>query len=709
LLVGLCALPAIAAFDDGFKAQEGPVNIQADRLIYEEENDTYEAEGDVLITFSGGSLSADRVILRKPINTAYAKGKAVLKSDKDVLEGDSIIFNIDTKTGTVDGGKMFAAQNHVYIKGRELEKVGEASYRIQDAVATTCDGPNPAWQLKSREMNVTIDGYGTLKHGTFYAREMPILYLPYMIFPVKTTRQSGFLLPYLSYSKDKNGADVELPFYWAIAENMDATFYQRFMSKRGYKQGAEFRYALSPESSGVIYGDYLYQDRLRIEESNSVLSRDWEDNHDRWSYFWQHESVFDNGYYLRADIARVSDHWYFKDFSNRNYYKDHYARESESPFNRVLFDGSQSVPFLDSKVRFAKDWSLFNLTALARYTDDFSRDSNANTLQQYPEVTLTAINQPLPYAPLRFDMTTSYNNYYRSEGQKGSLYDMRPALSLPFSLGPYAQVLPRFEWDGALWSAQGDEVPGIDQNGNRSSYVAGSMVTSEVQRIYHVNGKNVQKIRHGIRTEIGYAYSPHVDQTDSPDFVEQLNKQNAVSYALINTLMLKMNGGQSGPRYWELMRLKLAQTYDFEGVTQSWEDELNPKERHFGMLEMELDLKPLPNLSFKNRSYYDVNDGSWMRTNSDLSISMTEKLKASVGYHYTQKLLEEINLSLMAKINKNIDVEMSLNHNRMTGETVEQTYTVNYHRQCWGVKVGVSESSDDRQISAILYLIGLGI
>jgi LPS-assembly protein len=712
LVLLLAPFPAYCALDDGLKIKEGPTNIQADRLIYEEDDETYHAEGNVLITYPGGTLKADSVILRNAINTAYAKGQVVLKSDQDVLEGESIVFNILTKTGTVDEGKMFVAKNHVFVRGREFEKSGEATYRVQDAVATTCDGPDPAWSLKGQELNVTIDGYGTMKNGTFYAGKVPVLYLPYLLFPVKTTRQSGLLFPYLSYSKNKNGADIELPFYWAISENMDATFYQRFMSKRGFKEGAEFRYFLSPDVSGVVYGDYLFRDRLRIKESDGALSRDWDKDHDRWSFYLQHESSFDNGYYLRADIARVSDHWYFRDFSSRNYYREHYSLDQNDRFKKVSFGADRSLPYLESKVRFVKDWSLYNLTARARYTDDFTTSSNERTLQQYPEVALTAVNQPLPHTPLRYELVTAYNNYYRDEGMKGSLYDFRPALSLPLSLGRFAQFTPKFEWNGSLWSARGEDEPGIDKNGNRSSYVAGGLVTSDIQRIYQVHGKSVEKIRHGIRAEVGYAYSPDVDQEDVPDYVARVSEQNGLTYALINTVMVKMNKGQDGPSYREIMRLKLSQTYHFDGLTPNTEDpnteDPNTKDQHFGTVDMELDLTPLSYLSLRSRSSYDVNDGSWLRTNNDLTLTTPRGDAASLGYHYTRSLIEEINVSLKAKINKDIEVSLTISKNLLASRTVEQTFALTYQRQCWGLMVGYSKSPDDQQIFAALSLLGLG-
>ena len=60
---------------------------------------------------------------------------------------------------------------------------------------------------------MTIDGYGILKDGKFLINNFPVLYIPCLPFPAKTTRQTGLLFPYLTYSRDKNGLDVEIPFF----------------------------------------------------------------------------------------------------------------------------------------------------------------------------------------------------------------------------------------------------------------------------------------------------------------------------------------------------------------------------------------------------------------------------------------------------------------------------------------------------------------
>ena len=336
---------------------------------------------------------AESVVLNRATNEANAEGYVMLISDEDILEGDRVDFNIESKTGIAYQGKMFFAANHFYVKGSTIEKTGEASYHFENATATTCDGDSPDWRLMGKELDVTIDGYGTLKDGKFLASNVPILYTPYLLFPAKTSRQSGLLSPSIGYSADKLGWDIEIPYYWAISEDTDATFYQRYMDKRGFKEGVEFRYYIGKDTFGTFYGDFM-NDSARITETGETtggIPRDWQSDHKRWSYFLNQETTFDPSFYLRTDIRKVSDSFYFKDFSSHNYYLDNYSSTQADRFKQVPFYGDQSLGELDSTVRLVKNWQLYSLTALISYTDDFSSASNDATLQKYPEITLKGI------------------------------------------------------------------------------------------------------------------------------------------------------------------------------------------------------------------------------------------------------------------------------------------------------------------------------
>ena len=334
----LCCSRYIFAQDFKVPA-DAPVKIEADNLSYDNERDVYSARGNVVITYGDGVLTAANVEYDRKNNLATAQGGAFLKMAEDSLAGDKIVVNVEDKTGVAYNSKVFYARNHFYIKGDKIEKTGENSYRIEKPLATTCDGDNPDWQLAGSEMKVTIEGYGWVKNARLLTKGVPVIYTPIIAFPAKTKRQTGFLFPYLSYSKDKDGLDIEIPFFWAINPQMDATFYSRYIEKRGFKEGVEFRYFAGSKSFGTLYGDYLEDDKQVTETISDTKSRDWQGMHRRWSFIANHQTNFDSQFYVRTDLYHVSDPWYFRDFNSHNYYLTNYATSEEDPFRKVPFRG----------------------------------------------------------------------------------------------------------------------------------------------------------------------------------------------------------------------------------------------------------------------------------------------------------------------------------------------------------------------------------
>jgi LPS-assembly protein len=685
---------------------EGPVQIEADQIAYDGEQDVVHAEGKVLITFTGGFLKADTVSLNRRTNRALAEGDVLVRSDQDVLEGRVIDFDIVAKTGTVSDGKMFIDRNHFTIKGGKIEKTGAATYRLEDATVTACDGATPDWSLAGSELDLTVDGYGVLRHGRFLVRDIPVLYMPYLLFPAKTTRQTGFLFPRFSFSRDKNGLDVELPFYWAINDHADATFFQRYMEKRGFKEGVELRYFLGTDSVGTLYGEFL-NDRKGVTETVGGMSRDWQEDRRRWSYYLNHETTFASGLTLRSDIRRVSDPWYFRDFASSNYYLDHYSPLGEDPFRRVPFVGNESLESLDSTVRLAKDWSLVNAMALVRYTDDFSAANNDATLQKYPEVTLTGFRRPLAGDLLQLDFTGGYAHAYRREGQKGHLWEMSPTLYLPLNLGSRVQLTPLAGFRGDLWERSDSLADTGDKRGDRKVFRFGAALSTEIQKVYDIGGETVEKIRHGIKPEIAYTFIPEAAQDRMPDFLAPIPQEHVLTYGLTQTLLTRMRGDDGKVVYREMMRFKLFQTYDIREARRGAEV-AGKDPRPFGDVALELDLAPYRFLSLAARNLYNVNANEWRQSNYDLTLSDRRGDALSAGYRYTRDMLEEINLSLKAVLTESLDAVFILRRNQLDRKTIEATYGVKYRQQCWDIEFNWSDKDNDRTFMVYVSLSGLG-
>lgn len=716
----LATSPAFSASEK--MIAEGPIHIEANSITYLEDEDTFHAAGKVLITFPRGFLRADTVRLNRGTNMALAEGQVLVRSDQDLLEGEKVLFNVVDRIGTATRGKMFIALNHLYIQGETIEKKGEATYRLENATVTSCDGKNPDWRMAGSELELTIDGYGVLKHGRFLTGELPVFYLPYVVFPAKTTRQSGLLPPFFAFSQEKNGTDVELPFFWAISENTDATLYQRYMEKRGYKQGVEFRYSLSPETFGTLYFDYI-NDRKRIKETVGSMSRDWQEDRSRWSFYLNHETAFASGLSLRSDIRQVSDRWYFRDFSSYNYYLSNYSPSGQGRFQRISFLADESLGSLNSTVRLTKNWSMYNLTALASYTDDFSSTSNnATTLQAYPAVNVTGFRQPLFKSPLQLDFNGAYVHFYREEGQRGHLWELNPTLYLPFKLGYFAQATTQAGFRGSAWERTDAVTDAGDKRGYRQVFPFGASLSTEINRVFVVGSPEkagVEKIRHAIRPEIYYNYNyvpDNATQERGPDFMTRFGFQNSLTYALINTVVARKRGTDGKISYHQLMRLLLAQTYDIRESTREVTGVGGDVRRPFGDVTVELDLTPIPNFTFAARNRYSVNDNAWQSSNYDLTVfdnrgdylSLGYRNTQSLGYNTKQTVLEEVNLFLKASITSSLDAIYILRKNLLDRKTIESTYGIKYRQQCWSVELRVSSLENDTLVMAYFSLLGLG-
>jgi len=717
--------------NSGDASHDNHVNIEADSMDYDNVSDVYHAKGKVSIIYDGAALWADDVQLDNKNNIATAQGNAFLKMGEDTLRGEKIVLNIENKTGAAYEAHAFYARNNFYVKGDKIEKTGENTYFIKQPVATTCDGDKPDWEIAGSEMKVTVEGYGMMKDARFLAEGLPVFYSPIIPFPAKTVRQSGFLIPYLSYSRD-DGLDIEVPYFWAISPRMDATFYQHYIEKRGFQEGGEFRYYMGNNSFGTFYGDYMEDTKHFTDTTDMATSRDWQDMHKRWSYYLNSQTNFDSKFYVRTDIINVSDKWYFQDFSSRSYYLDHYADTTGDNFKNVPFRGDQTLRYLESTARVFKGWSNYSLTGLINTTDDFNAVNNDQTLQRYPELVFNGSKQQFMNTPLYYELAGTYDYLYSKEGQKGHYIDFSPTVSMPFNIFGYLKVTPQFTLKETLWDRDDNQIGSNSRTGDTTIYNASLSLSSQASRVFDINIINWEKIRHEIKPEIIYSYVPNVSQGNLPNYYMPslspfmlpgttpittasgkafqgivgtfssfpvtttsygLEGQNAVAWSLSNTLTAKVKDSAGAYSYLEFLRLKLFQTYDITEANKGMEG-ITTERRPLSDFGMEFDFTPHKYFSFTARDIYNVYDG-WQQTNYDLNVKDERGDSLTVGYRYTVFSVEELDFSIKAVIARNIDATFISRHDLYNSQTIENTLGFVYHKQCWSMGLDFTQTSDD--------------
>ena len=113
-----------------------PIRIRADSISYDDVNKSYLAEGNVEISQGDRKLTARRVVLNSETQEAEATGNVLLLQGEDTVRGDRMKISLDTNLGVIVHGVLFLKKQNYYLRGEEIERLGEETYRVRK-------GPSP--------------------------------------------------------------------------------------------------------------------------------------------------------------------------------------------------------------------------------------------------------------------------------------------------------------------------------------------------------------------------------------------------------------------------------------------------------------------------------------------------------------------------------------------------------------------------------------
>ncbi|MGL5101348.1 MAG: LPS assembly protein LptD [Plesiomonas sp.] len=218
------------------------------------------------------------------------------------LKGPRAWSDLDSKDTDVDQANYQFVDKQGRGTAKELQ-LRENRYNImKSAVFTTCLPEDDSWSIAATTMvQDRQEEMAELWNARFQVAGVPIFYTPYLQIPLGNKRRSGFLVPAFKTS-NKDGIQLDIPYYWNIAPNYDATITPRYMSKRGTEWMTEFRYLTTP-GAGTIAFDYLANDPLHQDES-------------RYLTYWGHSGVINQVWRFNVNYTKVSDPKYFNDLDS---------------------------------------------------------------------------------------------------------------------------------------------------------------------------------------------------------------------------------------------------------------------------------------------------------------------------------------------------------------------------------------------------------
>jgi LPS-assembly protein len=721
---------------------EGPVNIEADELSYKREERIYQGDGNVEVTRGDFSLRANHARLNMVTNELTAWGDVLMSEREDVMECERLEVNLESQVGRAYKAKLFLKNNNYHITGDEAEKLGENRYRVRNGSFTTCDDKRPPWKFTVKEMEITLADSGIAKGSVLYVEDIPLFYLPWGTIPLRKERQTGFLLPQIGISGE-NGPEVKTAFYWAMTKEMDSTVYLSYLGDRGLKEGLEYRYSFGRESNG---------------EARFYFINDNVFNGKRDSYFFQGEQKLPEDFYLKANINRVSDRVYLRDFDSDLPQGAKIDASSTRQLRSVLFGG--------------KDWDRFSLLAEALYFQDMELPDSpiipkdqtmlgsGRILKELPQLSFFAHPQSLYQNLFFYDFTSSYANFARETGVTAHVVDLLPRISYPARLLDVLKFDSNIGFRETAYRADTDSGEPIKRSGSREIFDSNVSLSTEFYKVH--DGTvirwlsdlfNVDKWMHTIEPTIGYRYTPHVDQDDLPRLddlkrsllPERVLDANEITYGVTQRLVGKppKQKVDSGP--YEYAMLQIFQSYSFgdpyilnlhrHQVSVSPNTFITDGDRRdFSAIQGLLTWRFNPYLMIRWNAAFDPYRVAFDELNTLVRVKDKRNDAFQIDYRYSNKLtgltppdsgdkINTINFHTRLKTIDPLYLYGSLRYNLEDHSTVESTYGLEYQAQCWTLgftfedkRVGVTTSEKngvltfkkDTTFQIYVNLLGLG-
>jgi lipopolysaccharide assembly outer membrane protein LptD (OstA) len=111
-------------------------------------------------------------------------------------------YNIATKRGKVELGTT--EFENAYYKGKSLREVSDNVIFVTSGEYTTCENKFPHYHFYCHKMKMINNDKIIAKPIVMFIGPMPVMALPYYVFPIRKGRHSGFLtFDFGSYKKGR--------------------------------------------------------------------------------------------------------------------------------------------------------------------------------------------------------------------------------------------------------------------------------------------------------------------------------------------------------------------------------------------------------------------------------------------------------------------------------------------------------------------------
>ncbi|WP_434779426.1 LPS-assembly protein LptD [Neisseria sp. Ec49-e6-T10] len=659
-----------------------------------------EATGNVTVKRNEDTLKSDWLKYRQEDNHALAGDQFTLeRGTNTTICGSTLSYYLDKQTGEGDDASFESEQNGQRVQGKSNKVLmqGENKYQLQNAALNTCQPGDSSWYLKADKIDIDYGrNVGVARNARIVFEGVPILYTPWIDFPLDNGRKSGLLAPTFKFGSD--GFELETPYYFNLAPNYDATVYPRYINSRGFMLGGQFRY-LMPSYSGKLEGQFLPHDK-KTKEDRHLLSL-------------QHAQIFDQlpiPVRMNIDFNQVSDDNYFRDFGDR------VSVASNVNLNREIWFGS------------GKNIGTGYISASIRAQGYQTLQNDEGTLiKPYARLPEIKVNYTQPIMKASFSLNTEFTRFHSSRMQSGNRFVAYPTVAWDFTES-WGYFRPKVGVHYTQYSL--DEFQGQNSRSKTRSLPIISIDTGlSFERPSMFAG---QQHTQTLEPRLFYTYITSKSQNDLPNFdssendfnftqlfrenrfsgQDRINGANQITAALTSRYINNENG-------LERLRVMIGQRFYFKKEDMSLSGEIRDRDKVGSDFLAQVGGDLNRNWRLDTDYHYNQALKTTERFSSSLRYNPEAGKTVSLRYLFDREeetypgqygRVSQLDLAAQWPIGKKFYVLGRQNYSFADKESLEQLLGVEYNDGCWSLRVvGQRYVTDkDRTKNAIFVQLELG-
>jgi hypothetical protein len=515
------------------------------------------------MTQGGTILKADQITVMRRLHTAHAVGNVHLIDPELEMWASQADINLQTETMELENAKILAKRNTYHLEGKQIRKVAGQNYTVLNGFFTTCGAEpgTPDWSLKADQMDVHLGTSGYAKNATFSVLGYPLIPLPYAEFPADTDRHSGFLSGREGQS-GLRGFQYLQPYYLALNKSSDAT--AAFDVETSQRVGGLGEYRLTNGLDDYFWVNAAYYNesiRSDSNRQNDIIDTQIADPSipiNRFGIIGMMRQHLTPDLTLYGNGDTVSDSLYLREmdvWTLSRGYGNNFGSLRDAQSHLGLLD-----EFEDGFAQLQGTWHQDLI------------QSQPFALQQLPDLWVDGRREVLGnLAYLDYDLDAV--NYWRQRGISGGRVSLNPRATVPWRLGDYVNGFVTAGLWGNMYEAFGHELnvipvgkpAPVGTNGTVQNLIYNNFlesgplgnqgfntrwipfvktgISTELERVYDVDWKYVDKLKHTVEPFVNYEYVPDISQGGVPLFDERdrINARSLIVYGFTSRLYGKMN------------------------------------------------------------------------------------------------------------------------------------------------------------------------